>query len=210
MLRIEIYSDPVCPWCYVGNERLNAAIKCAEHLHIQLSWKPFQLNPDMPSYGIDRSEYLRNKFGGDQGARSAYSPLLRAVEEDGIELNLDKIRVMPNSLDAHRIIRWAEIEGDNSSLVADALFRAFFVDGLDIGDRVVLTEISAKCGMDPVLVGKLLNSETDVGFVNASDRKARTDGIHGVPYFIVDRQLAISGAQPESVWMTVFGQFDST
>ncbi len=206
MLKIDIRSDPVCPWCYVGKARLDAALRESRAAPHEISWKPFQLNPDMPAVGMDRGEYLRKKFGGNQGVMAAYSPLLHAAEDDGIELNLDLIRIMPNSLDAHRLIRWGEVDGPGGSVIADALFHAFFVQGKDIGSTEVLADLAERCGMHRKVTERLLKSEVDISFMKEEDVKARRTGINAVPCFIINGHLAVFGAQPASVWRQVINE----
>ena len=210
MLKIDIYSDPVCPWCYVGKSRLDSALRHSAGMECEISWRPFQLNPDMPAAGMDRADYLKNKFGGTQGALAAYSPLLQAAKDDGLEMNLHLIRTMPSSLNAHRIIHWADIDGHDSSAVAEALFRAFFVEGSDIGNTGVLAGLAESCGMNRELTERLLNSRADIEFVNEADRMARRAGIHAVPCFVINNAVAVSGAQPVSVWQKVFEDFQQT
>lgn len=206
-IKIDIFSDPVCPWCYVGKARLERAIEKTENISFDIFWQPFQLNPDMPESGMDRNKYLKRKFGGLQSANAAYASLHDSAKQDGLAFNLETIQTMPNSLNAHRIIRWAKNQDCDPHEVVERLFRAFFVEGRDIGTCATLLEIAVKSGMDSVPTRKLLNSKTDIDRIRQQDSEARHLGIYGVPCFIVDGgAFAVSGAQPVSVWLQLFQQ----
>lgn len=204
-VKIDIFFDPVCPWCYVGKARLERAIEKTERISFAISWQPFQLNPDMPESGMNRSEYLTRKFGGLRGANVAYEPLYDSIKEDGLAFNLEAIQTMPNSLNAHRIIRWAENQDCNPNEVVERLFRAFFIEGRDIGTHATLLEIAVKSGMDRTQTRKLLDSEIDIDRISQQDSEARRQGIYSVPCFVVDGgAFAVSGAQTVSVWLQLF------
>lgn len=160
MVTLDIFSDPICPWCYIGKARLDRALADAPDHPFTIRWRPFMLNPDMPADGMDRRAYLETKFGGRQGAIDAYLPVATMAEEAGLEINLDAIRTTPSTVDAHRLTHWAGIEGVQTAIVS-ALFKAYFVDGRDIGDHEVLGDIADGCGMDASLVLRLLASEAD-------------------------------------------------
>ena len=206
MLSLEIFSDPVCPWCYIGKERLFAALGKARCPVFDITWRPFQLNPHMPVGGMDRANYLRQKFGGDRSVGAVYAPVIESAADAGIRINLDFIQRMPNTLNAHRIIRWAEIEGLNATIVMDALFRAFFCDGKDLGKDEVLLALAERCGMDKPVTEKLLQSDADKDYVLSSDIAARRMGINSVPFFIVGGRQAVSGAQPTALWAKVIDE----
>ena len=207
MLSLEIYSDPVCPWCYIGKARLFAALKSANGPVFDIRWRPFQLNPHMSECGMDRAAYLRQKFG--DGLVAAYSPVVEAAAEEGLTLNLDLIERMPNTLNAHRIIRWAEIEGVDATIVMDALFHAFFCEGEDLGQDDVLLALAERCGMDKPVTKELLQSGADKDYVSASDLEARRIGINSVPFFILGGRQAVSGAQPTELWAKVIDEIQN-
>ena len=209
MLGLEIYSDPVCPWCFVGKSRLDKALAQSDQKVFDITWKPFQLNPDIPAEGMGRREYLETKFGGKEGAARAYQPLIDTISADGLEIHLDRIRRMPNSLDAHRLIRWAEIEQLNVERLVDALFIAFFRDGRDIGRPEELAAIAESCGMDRSLAIQLLQSDADKDYVRRSDYQARQMGISAVPQFIVGGRYAVAGAQPTMLWNKVIAEIQT-
>ncbi len=206
MIDIETYFDPVCPWCYLGKARLDLAIEAHGDAPVRLAWSPYLLNPDIPEDGVDRTAYLHWKFGGEQGARSAYTPIVDAAQELGLEFNPSLITRTPNSIDAHRLLIWAEIEGADVGQVIDALFREYFVRGRDIGRNSVLVEIAVDCGMDGDVVGCLLGGNQDRNAVTARNAAARRRGIDAVPCFVVNRSVVVHGAQPPGVWESVFRQ----
>ncbi len=206
MIDIEIHFDPVCPWCYLGKTRLGLAIESHGGARVRLAWSPYLLNPDMPEDGVDRTAYLNWKFGGEQGARSAYAPIVEAAREDGLEFNPDLITRTPSSIDAHRLLLWAGIEGVDIDRMVDELFRDYFVRGRDIGRNSVLVEIAGRCGMDGEVVDCLLRGNQDRNAVTARSVAARRRGIDAVPCFVVNRSVVVHGAQPAEVWESVFQQ----
>ncbi len=206
MMSLEIFSDPICPWCYIGKARLFAALGKARDPVFDIKWRPFQLNPHMPECGMDRADYLRQKFGGDRGVLAVYSTVIETAEDDGLNLSLDLIKRIPNTLDAHRIVRWAEIEGLDATIVMDVLFHAFFCDGEDLSQEKVLLAVAEQCGMDKTLTKRLLQSDTDKDFVRDSDGAVRRMGIGAVPFFILGGQQAVSGAQPTELWAKVIDE----
>lgn len=205
MIRLDIYSDPVCPWCFIGKARLARALESRPAHPFEIHWQPFQLNPDMPAEGMEREEYMALKFGGDQGVLEAYRPVVEAAEEIGLTLDLPAITRMPNTADAHRLIHWAGLEGRQNAVV-DALFRGFFQQGRDIGQTDTLLDIAASTGLDRQMIARLLASDADRALILESDRAARARGISGVPFFILDRSHALSGAQPVALWQNVIDQ----
>jgi predicted DsbA family dithiol-disulfide isomerase len=155
MIPLDIISDPICPWCYIGWSNLARAMEARPNHPFAIEWHPFQLNPDMPEGGMDRRDYLEHKFGGRDGAVAAYAPVLEHAERAGLTLNLDRIGKTPNTIDAHRLIHWAGLEGRQTP-VALALFRAYFVDGRDIGDPDTLREVAEGAGLDGAMIATLL------------------------------------------------------
>ncbi|WP_439120691.1 DsbA family oxidoreductase [Marivita sp.] len=202
MVKLDIMSDPICPWCYIGKTHLDRALAQRPDHPFLITWHPFQLNPEMPKEGVDRRAYLEGKFGGKEGAIKAYAPLVEHAEKAGLSINFEGIQKTPNTLDAHRLIHWAGIEGHQNAVV-DALFTAYFVDGRDIGDADVLADIADSCGMDASVVLRLLGTDEDRRDIVDRDAAARGMGITSVPTFIVASQHAVPGAQPTELWLKV-------
>ncbi|MCK0148503.1 DsbA family oxidoreductase [Marivita sp. S6314] len=202
MVKLDIMSDPICPWCYIGKANLDRALAQRPDHPFVITWHPFQLNPDMPAGGIDRREYLEAKFGGQDGAVQAYAPVVEHAEKAGVTINLEAIKRTPNTLDAHRVIHWAGIEQRQTEVV-DALFQAYFVDGRDIGDVDVLADIADSAGLDASVILRLLKTEEDRREIVDRDAAARGMGITSVPTFIVANQHAVPGAQPTELWLKV-------
>ncbi|MEC9347434.1 MAG: DsbA family oxidoreductase [Pseudomonadota bacterium] len=201
---IDIVSDTVCPWCYIGKRKLEAALATRPDVQgLRLGWRPFQLNPEMPRSGMDRATYLASKFGGTERANRIYEHIRSAGAQLGIEFRFDAIRRTPSTLDSHRLIRWAGTAGVQDAVV-ESLFAAYFTKGEDIGDHAVLTRIAREAGMDADLVADLLANDSDLDLVRKEDALARSMGINGVPCFIIDRQYAVSGAQDVPVFHKVF------
>lgn len=202
MVKLDIISDPICPWCYIGKANLDKALEAVPDHPFAMEWHPFQLNPDMPAGGMDRRAYLETKFGGKEGALRAYAPVVEYAEKAGLTINLDAMKVTPNTIDAHRLIHWAGIE-QRQTLVVDLLFKAYFVDGRDIGDHEVLSDIADTAEMDAAVVSKLLASDNDVDDIRQRDAHSRQMGVNSVPTFIVAQSHAVPGAQPPEVWANV-------
>jgi predicted DsbA family dithiol-disulfide isomerase len=203
MIAIDIVSDTVCPWCFIGKRRLERAMAERPDFRFQIGWRPFQLNPDMPRAGMDRQQYLALKFGGRERAFKIYDHVGKAGEGEGVAFSFDAIRRQPNTFDSHRLIRWSARAGLQDAVV-ETLFRRYFEQGVDIGDRAILSAIAAEAGMDGVEVGDWLEREVDSELVREEEAIARRMGIGGVPCFIVDRRFAVSGAQEPSVLVNVF------
>ncbi|GGG75465.1 polyketide biosynthesis protein [Salipiger pallidus] len=205
MVTLDIFSDPICPWCYIGKAQLDAALLDAPDHPFQMRWRPFMLNPDMPAEGMDRRAYLETKFGGQKGAVDAYMPISEHAAQAGVEINLDAISRTPSTVDAHRLIHWAGIEGVQQAVIS-ALFRAYFVDGRDIGDTEILGDIADACGLDASLVQRLLRSDADRREIFEMDAAARGMGVTSVPTFVVAGQHAVPGAQPPALWARVIDE----
>ncbi|MGZ2257859.1 DsbA family oxidoreductase [Roseobacter sp. A03A-229] len=204
-IKLDIMSDPICPWCYIGKTHLDKAL--AEHPGhpFQIEWHPFQLNPEMPRDGMDRRAYLEGKFGGKEGAVRAYAPVVEHAEAAGLKIDFEGMQRTPNTLDAHRLIHWAGIEGRQTAAVA-ALFEAYFVEARDIGDHDVLADIADGIEMDAAVVRKLLKSDADTDDIRARDAHSRSMGVTSVPTFIVAGQHAVPGAQPPELWAKVISE----
>lgn len=199
MAKIDIISDPICPWCYIGKTRLDRALELNPTHNFIIEWHPFQLNPTMPKDGMDRREYLEAKFGGQKEAIEVYSNIDKTATETGLSLNFGGIKRTPNTIDAHRLIHWAGIEGRQNSII-DRLFKAYFQEGRDISEHSVLTRIASAAGMDQDVVRSLLKSDADKEDIKARDTDARKRGIQGVPAFVVANEYVIQGAQTIDVW----------
>jgi predicted DsbA family dithiol-disulfide isomerase len=205
MVKLVIFSDPICPWCYIGKARLGRALEQRPEHPFEVEWHPFMLNPDMPAGGMDRRAYLEAKFGGKEGAVQAYLPVVEEAAKSGLKLNLDAIARTPSTLDAHRLIHWAGIEGRQTPVVS-ALFSAYFIDGRDIGAAQVLTEIAESCGMEGDMVARLLASPADAADIRARDADARQKGVRAVPTFVIANQSVVPGAQPVALWLDVIDE----
>ncbi len=203
--KLDIFSDPVCPWCYIGKARLDRALEQRPDHPFVIEWHPFQLNPDMPREGMDRREYLQAKFGAPEDVVRVLLPMQQASTELGLPLALDKIQRQPSTLDAHRLIHWAGLEGRQSAVV-NALFRANFVDGRNIGDPETLADIADSAGLDRAMIARLLDSDADVEEIRSRDADIRARGLQGVPGFILGRQYVLTGAQPVETWLDIIDQ----
>lgn len=170
-----------------------------------IEWHPFQLNPDMPPEGIDRKGYYEWKFGGKDAAEQVTDTITKGAVEAGLSFDLDAIPRVPNTIDAHRLILWAGVEGVQSQVV-DALFHAYFQDLRDIGDREVLADIADGAGLDAALMHQLLQGDSDVELIRERDAAFREMGVNGVPTFLVDRQQAVVGVQPTALWTKVIDE----
>ncbi|MES2846393.1 MAG: DsbA family oxidoreductase [Pseudomonadota bacterium] len=205
MIRLDIFSDPVCPWCYIGKSNLDRALETRPEHPFTVEWHPFQLNPDMPPEGRDRAAYLEEKFGGKLKAVQVYAQVVEAARAAGLDIDFAAIPRIPNTLDAHRLIHWAGIEGKQNAVVS-ALFRAYWRDGRDIGDRSVLAQVAADAGMDGAVTARLLDTDADRDDIAARDLDARRKGVNAVPTFLIARQYVLSGAQPVALWQQVIDE----
>ena len=198
MIRLDIFSDPVCPWCYIGKANLDRALEAHADHPFRIEWHPFQLNPDMPAEGVDKHDYLAAKFGEDRLVQM-HLRLKEASRAAGAEIDPDTPRRMPNTLDAHRLIHWAGLEGRQTAVVS-AIMRAYWREGRDIGNAGVLADIAAAAGMDRAVTARLLASDADANDIRARDADARAKGVSAVPTFLIAQQYVVSGAQPPDVW----------
>ena len=201
-IKLDIMSDPICPWCYIGKAHLDRALAAHPDHPFVIEWHPFQLNPDMDPEGMDRRAYLEGKFGGKEGAVRAYAPVVEQAEKAGLNINFEGMKRTPNTLDAHRLIHWAGIEGKQTAAVS-ALFKAYFVETRDIGDHDVLADIADGIEMDATVVRRLLGSDADRADIAARDSHSREMGVNSVPTFIVGGKHAVPGAQPPELWAKV-------
>ncbi|SJZ85952.1 Predicted dithiol-disulfide isomerase, DsbA family [Enhydrobacter aerosaccus] len=196
--RIDVISDAICPWCYIGKRQLERALTLLEEedkLRFGVMWHPYQLNPDMPAEGVDRATYRAAKFGGPERAQEIDQRITETAATVGLEFHLEKLTRTPNTVDAHRVIRFAAQQGLQDSVV-EALFKAYFCEGADIGDRELLAAIGGTGGLDPDAVWKMLASDEGKREVLANDQMARNAGIQGVPSFALQGHILFSGAVP--------------
>ncbi|MWB77434.1 thioredoxin domain-containing protein [Pseudooceanicola sp. 216_PA32_1] len=207
MVKLDILSDPICPWCYIGKTQLDRALAERPDHPFVVEWHPFQLNPDMPREGADRRAYLEAKFGKDK-ADEVYSNIAAHAESLGIEADFGAITRTPNTLDAHRLIYWAGIEAKQGPVV-DGLFAANFREGRDIGQHDVLADVADGAGMDASVVRKLLSSDADAEMIRERDAHSRKMGVNAVPTFVVGQRHAVPGAQPPELWLKVIDEIMS-
>ena len=203
MIYVDIVSDTICPWCYIGKRRFERALAQSGRADIAVAWRPFQLNPDMPPEGMTRDDYVRAKFGGGDRPRQIYQAIAESGREAGIEFQFSRIRRTPNTVLSHRLVHWSAKQERQDEIVAE-LFKAYFEEGLDIGDIDTLVECARRGGLDPFAAHRFLLGDEGRQEVVASDVYARRLGINGVPCFIVNRKYAVSGAQPPSAFVEVF------
>jgi len=201
MIRLEVFSDPVCPWCFIGKANLDRALEAHPAHPFRIEWHPFQLNPDMPAGGVDKHRYLAEKFGEDRLVQM-HLRLKEASRAAGAEIDPDTPKRMPNTLDAHRLIHWAGLEGRQTAVVS-AIMRAYWREGRDIGNAGVLTDIAAAAGMDRAVTARLLASDADADDIRARDADARQKGVNSVPTFLIAQHYVVTGAQPPEVWGNV-------
>ncbi len=202
-MQIEIYSDTICPWCYIGKRRLERALSERPQDGLEVHWRAFQLNPEMPPEGMERRTYLEVKFGGPDNAKQVYDRVREAGRSEAIDFAFDAIKRTPNTVASHRLIRFAA-DRDLSDAVVTRLFESYFLEGADIGDDEVLTAIGAGCGLEAAEVRVFLASDLDVENVRAEDTRARQIGIQGVPTFILNNKYVLSGAHPPEVLFQLF------
>lgn len=206
-MKIEIFSDLVCPWCFIGKRRLERALAMRPDVQAVVKWRPFQLNPWMPPEGMTRAEYLTAKFGAADAGR-IYEGIRRTGAGDGLAFNFELIETMPNTLNAHRLVRWAgeqRVLTDTAlAALVDDVFRAYFQDGARIGEPSVLAGIAGAHGLDAAVAQRFLESDIGREAVAQLDVDARQTGIQGVPCFIIEERYAVSGAQEPEYFMPLF------
>jgi predicted DsbA family dithiol-disulfide isomerase len=193
-LPIDVFSDVVCPWCFIGKRRLEKALAVVPEVPVVVNWRPYFLNPWVPREGMSREDYLTTKFGSVERYKSIAQRVAAAAASEGLTYALDKIARQPNTLDCHRLIRWAGEIG-KAAQMKQRLMELYFTEGADLSDRDVLLQAAGACGMDGVRVGELLTSGKDIAEVTAEADAAKNAGIDGVPCFIFAGALAVSGAQ---------------
>src|SRR6185295_19232876 len=203
-MQIDVISDTVCPWCFIGKRRLMWAMALRPHIAFDVKWRPYRLDPTIPAGGMDRQAYMRAKFGDDPMKIVEMHKLIAAEgAKDGIEFDFAAIQRRPDTLDSHRLIRWAEANGVQDEVV-ERLFIAYFENGEDIGDIRVLADIADMSGMDGVEAAEMLEGDTDSALVEREDQIAHEMGVTGVPAMIFGSKLAVSGArEPEMLALVI-------
>ena len=201
MIPLDIFADPVCPWCLIGKVELDRALESRPLHPFQIAWHPFRLNPQMPRGGMDRIEYLQAKLG----PRAEEAARMVAQRAATLGLNLNPSAREPDTTDAHRLMHWAVLEGAQTRVMS-GLLRAHWQEARDIGDPAELALIAGSAGMDSDLVSRLLSTDADRDEVAAREQHARNRGVTSVPTFIVANQHAISGAQSASLWQQVIDE----
>jgi predicted DsbA family dithiol-disulfide isomerase len=207
---LDIVSDAICPWCWIGKRNMEAALAelAGEGLRFAIRWRPFQLNPDMPEAGVERAAYRARKFGSEARGRELDANVAEAGRGAGLEFRHDRMLRTPNTIAAHRVIRMAEAAGVQDAVV-EALFRGYFQDGRDIGESATLAALAGAAGLDPSAVVAMLAGEDHRAEVLAEDAAARQGGISGVPSFLMDRHLLFSGAMPPARMAEAFRRADA-
>lgn len=209
-LTIEIYSDVVCPWCYIGKRRLERALdRLNGAVPARITWRPFQLNPMMPKKGMDRRTYLEAKFGNLEAFRQLEEQVLAAGAVERIPFAFEKVARTPNTFMAHRLIWYAEQQVRQDAVV-ESLFRGYFSEGADIGSVPVLGQLAGRAGLDAAAAESFLQSEKGTTEVKAEEAAGHRLGIRGVPYFLLNGRLSISGAQPPDILVSAIRQAEDT
>lgn len=201
-MQLDVIFDTVCPWCYIGKRRLERAISMRPNAHIDINWRPFMLNPDIPDDGIDRTAYLIKKFGSETRVRRVYGAIGEAGQSVEIDFAFERIQRTPNSVSSHRLIRYAS-HFVNVAPMVERLFEAYFVEGVDIGSINVLVDIGTAYGLEAAPLRAYLESEADVASIYEENARAHRLGVNGVPAFAFQGSMVISGAQEPEVLVRV-------
>ena len=208
-LTVDVISDVICPWCYIGKRRLEKAVAAFGREQVRVRWHPFQLNPRLPKGGMNRQEYRTAKFGSWERSLALDAQVAEAGRGDGIPFAFDRIMRTPNTLDAHRLIGLADTEGVQDAVV-EAVFRAYFTEGRDISRAAVLLDVVAEAGLDRNRAEAVLNSDEGLAAIRAAEEEAPRAGVQGVPYFLINGTLALSGAREPSAFLDAFEQAEAT
>lgn len=204
-MQIEIYSDVVCPWCYIGERRLAAALAQRPDLEVTLHWRPFQLRPEMPAQGVPWEQFKVEKFGGKAQAEQIFARVSAAGAPDGVDFQWDAISSTPNTLDAHRLILWAAAQGAEWEM-AERLFAAYFTEGRNLNDHDQLAALAEEVGLDAEAARAFLASDKLRAAVEGSQTRAAQLGIQGVPFYVINERYGISGAQPVEAFVQALDQ----
>ncbi len=203
---VDVFSDVICPWCYVGKRRMEkAVVALGGHHEVRVRWLPFQLNPNMPKEGISRREYRTKKFGSWEQSLELDAKMIAVGKEEGIQFAFDRMERTPKTLDAHRLIWLADKDGVQDAVV-EKLFSAYFAEGRDIGDRQTLIALVAETGLVQSKAEGALNSDDGMEAIREANQQARRIGVGGVPFFIIKGENKLSGAQPPDAFLDAFGQ----
>ena len=202
-MEVQIFSDPVCPWCFIGKRRLEQALDTRPDLCVRIDWRAYELNPEIPVRGMDRARHLASKFNGARHADQVYENIRRVGVSVGIDFAFEKIQRTPNTVDAHRLINFAA-ESMRGNLVVEQLFHAYFIDGADIGDRNTLIAIAMDSGLDAGKTAAELSSDRHFDVLRSEGAQARALGVQGAPSFIFDNQYLLSGAQEPESFFPIF------
>lgn len=202
-LQIDVIADLVCPWCYLGKRRLDDALSAVRGPSL-VSWYPFQLNPDMPAEGMLMDEYLESRFGGREAVQPGLEYLTEKGRLENVTFRFDLIERVPNTLDAHRLLQLADREGRAALPLAEELMRRFFAEGQDISDRNVLIEAGERHGMERLAVAAALDDEKTRQIVLSQEAQVRKGGVTGVPDFLINKRLFVTGAQSTETLVNVF------
>jgi predicted DsbA family dithiol-disulfide isomerase len=205
MTTIDVISDVICPWCYVGKRRLEKAIALAGRGDVRVRWYPFQLNPNMPKAGMKRKEYRTAKFGSWERSLALDAQVTEAGRAEGIPFAFDKIERTPNTLDAHRLI-WLAEQDSVQDAVVEAVFRAYFTQGQDITNVPTLLNVVSEAGLDRGRAEILLSGDGGVGAIRAAEEQAHRAGVRGVPFYVINGSLALSGARERGEFLAAFEQ----
>ena len=202
-LQVDVIADLICPWCYLGKRRLDDALS-AVHGPSLVSWYPFQINPAMPASGMSLAEYLEKRFGSAEKLQPAMDELTRMGKAAGINFNFDKLERIPNTLNAHRLMKLAETEEISTSDLAENILRGFFERGLDIADRDVLIDIGSASGLSPTEINEMLDNDLSRRVVLSQEAQVRQSGVTGVPDFLINKRLFAVGAQSTESLVNIF------
>ena len=195
-ISVDVVSDVVCPWCYIGQKRLDSAVAALPEIEVDIRWRPFQLDPTIPAEGLDRKDYMVRKFGSEERLREMNARIVPLGEAEGISFDFAAIKVSPNTLDAHRVIRWAGTDGNGTqNRLVRNLFQLYFEKGANVGDHGVLVDAASRAGMDAPVVETLLAGDADRDAVAREVATASQMGITGVPCFLLENKYAVMGAQ---------------
>ena len=205
MIRLDIVSDVACPWCYVGKAYLDRALEARAYHPFAIEWHPFQLNPEMQREGMDRIAYMEAKFGSRENIVRVHEPLLAHAERAGVGFDLPAITRTPNTLDAHRLIHWAGLEGRQTPMVG-RIMRAYWAEGQDIGNPGTLARLAGEVGLDAAMTERLLQGDGDRDEIAAREAHSRDRGVNAVPTFILASQYVLQGAQPTETWLKVIDE----
>jgi predicted DsbA family dithiol-disulfide isomerase len=206
VIQIDVVSDVVCPWCYIGKRRLEKAIDAvSDRFDFEVNYHPFELNPTIPQEGLDQKEYLTAKFGGEERYDQLTGKVSSVAASEGITFNFNNQAVSPNTRNMHRIIRLAAEHGVQKEVV-EAFFKAYFTEGKDLSKNTELTLVASEAGLAVDLIEKLLASEDHLAEVIAAETQMQSNGITGVPYYILNNKYGVSGAQASATFISAFKQ----